>query len=77
MCNISAPPSLDLNILSYTWIRNGTILARETSSQLDLSLLPLSENNTVYTCEYTATSMYLNNNMDVTSPGHTIRITSM
>ena len=78
MCIVTAPNTLPLTTISYRWTRNGAeVQSGQTSSQLSFSLLPVSEDNAVYICQYTASSVYLNNNVDVTSDQHTIRITSM
>ena len=76
MCDITAPSTLNLSTISYTWRRNGTLQSEQTSSQQVFNSLPLSEDNVVYTCQYRASSVYLNNSVDVTSPEHTIRIAS-
>ena len=77
MCIVTAPSTLDLTTITYTWRRNGTVQSGQTSSQRVFNSLPLSEDNAVYTCQYRASSVYLNNDVDVTSPEHTIRIASM
>ena len=77
MCDVTAPSTLFLTTISYTWMRNGAIQSGQTSSQRVFTLLPLSEDNAVYVCHYRASSVYLNNNVNVTSPEHTIRIASM
>ena len=77
MCGVTAPSTLDLTTILYTWRRNGTVQSRQTNIQHVFNSLPLSEDNAVYICQYTASSVYLNSNVDVTSPEHTIRIASM
>ena len=77
MCDVTAPSTLDLTTISYTWRRNGAIQSGQTSSELVFNSLPLSEDNAEYICQYRASSVYLNSNVDVTSPEHTIRIASM
>ena len=77
MCNVTAPSTLDLTTLSYTWRRNRVLQSGQTNSQHVFNSLPLSEDNAVYMCQYRASSVYLNSNVDVTSPEHTIRIASM
>ena len=77
MCVVTAPSTLDLTTISYIWTRNGALLSGQTSSQHVFDSLPLSEDNAVYRCQYRASSVYLNKNVDVTSPEHTIRIASM
>ena len=77
ICDITAPSTLNLSTISYTWRRNGTVQSGQRSSQQVFNSLPLSEDNAVYTCQCRASSVYLNNNVDVTSPEHTIRIASM
>ena len=76
-CDVTAPPTLDLTTISYTWMRNTIVVQSGQTNQVVFNSLSLSEDNTVYKCQYRASSVYLNNNVDVTSPGHTIRITSM
>ena len=75
-CDVTAPPTLDLTTISYTWMRN-TIVQSVQTNQIVFNSLSLSEDNAVYKCQYRASSEYLNNNVDVTSPGLTIRIASM
>ena len=72
-CSVTS--TLDLTLLSYQWIRNGMILSGETGQTFIFTPL-LNEVNRVYTytCQYTAISPYLNNNVDGTSPGHRISI---
>ena len=77
MCVVTAPSTLALTTISYTWSRNGALQSGPTSSQRVFNSLPLSEDNVVYICQYRASSVYLNNNVDVTSPQHTIRIACM
>ena len=77
MCDVTAPSTLDLTTISYTWTRNGAVQSRQTSSQRVFNSLPLSEDNAMYICQYRASSVYLNSNVYVTSPKHTIRIASM
>ena len=77
MCDVTAPSTLNLTIISYTWRRNGTVQSGEISNKRVFNSLPLSEDNAVYTCQYRASSVYLNNDVNVTSPEHTIRIASM
>ena len=77
MCAVTAPSTLNLTTILYTWRRNGTIQSGQTSSQRVFNSLPLSEDNAVYTCQYMASSVYLSSNLDVTSPEHIIRIASM
>ena len=76
MCVVTAPSTLPLTTISYTWTRNGAVQSGQTNQRV-FSSLPLSEDNVVYTCQYRASSVYLNNNVDVISDQHTIRITSM
>ena len=73
-CSVTVPATLDLTSPSYRWMRDGTILPRETSQTFVFTPL-LNEVNRVYmyTCHYTATSPYLNN-VDEASPGHRISI---
>ena len=74
MCDVNASPTLDLTTTSYTWMRTEVAVPSEQTNELVFNSLPLSENNTVYTCQYRALS--LSSSVDVTSPGHTISITS-
>ena len=76
MCVVTAPSTLALTTISYTWRRNGAVQSGQTNQRV-FSSLPLSEDNVVYTCQYMASSVYLNDDVDVTSSQHTIRITSM
>ena len=76
MCDVTAPSTLALTTISYTWRRNGAVQSGQTSSQRVFNSLSQSEDNAVYTCHYSASSVYLNRIVDRTSPGHTIRITS-
>ncbi len=69
-----ATPTLKVTSPSYHWIKNGEVVPNHINRQLNLSPLPLTENGTQYTCQYTASSVYVNN-VDVTSPPHTITIT--
>ena len=75
MCDVNAPSTLALITISYTWRRNGTDVHSEQTNQLIFNSLPLSEDNAVYTCQYIASSVYLNNNVVKTSSGLRIRIT--
>ena len=76
MCVVNAPSTLALTTISYTWTRNGALVQSGQMNQLVFNSLLLSEDNVVYTCQYRASSVYLNDNVEVTSPGHTIRIPS-
>ena len=76
MCVATAPSTLALTTISCTWRRYGVVQSGGTSCQLSFSSLPLSEDNVPYKCHYRASSVYLNNNVVVTSSVHTIRITS-
>ena len=74
-CSVTAPATLDLTSPSYQWMREGVMLSGETGQTFIFTPL-LTEVNSVYmyTCQYTATSPYLNNNVGGTSPGHRISI---
>ena len=74
-CSVTAPATLDLTSPFYRWMRDGVMLSGDTGQTFDFTPL-LNEVNSVYmyTCQYTATSPYLNNNVDGTSPGHRISI---
>ena len=74
-CSVTAPATLDLTSPSYLWIRNGVMLLGETGKTFIFTPLRTEVNSVyMYTCQYTATSPYLNNNVDVTSPWHRISI---
>ena len=74
-CSVTYYATLDLISPSYQWMRDGVMLAGETG-QTFIFTPQLNEVNSVYmyTCQYTATSPYLSNNVDGTSPGHRISI---
>ena len=74
-CSVTAPATLDLTSPSYRWMRDGVMLSGETGQTFIFTPL-LNEVNSVYmyTCQYTATSPYLSNNVDGKSPGHRISI---
>ncbi len=74
ICAAKPPSSLEVTSLSYQWRRNGQAVSNQNNTQLNLSPLPLSEDGAQYTCQYTASSVYVNN-VDVTSPPHTIALT--
>ena len=74
MCVVNAPSTLALIRISYTWRRNGADVHSGQTNQLIFNSLPLSEDNAVYTCQYRASSVYLNKNVVKTSPGFRIRI---
>ena len=72
-CSVTAPDTLDPTSPSYQWMRNGVILSGETGQTFVFTPLRTEVNSVyMYTCQYTATSPYLNNNVDITSPGHRI-----
>ena len=75
MCVVTDPSTLALTTISYTWRRDEVVV--QSGSQISFSSLPLYEDNVVYTCQCIASSVYLNDNVDVTSSQHTLRITSM
>ncbi len=70
-CVATPPSSLEVTSPSYQWRRNGQVVSNQNNRELSLSPLPLSEDRAKYTCQYTASSVYVNN-VDVTSPTHTI-----
>ncbi len=72
-CVATPPPSLEVTSPSYQWRRNGQVVPNQNNRELNLSSLPLSEDGAHYTCQYTASSIYVNN-VDVTSPTHTIAL---
>ena len=76
MCVVTAPSTLPLTTISYTLRRNGTVVQSGRMNKRVFNSLPLSEDNAVYTCQYRASSVYLNNNVVRISPAHRIRITS-
>ena len=73
-CSVTAPDTLDLTSPSYQWISDGVILPGETGQTFVFTPLRTEVGVYMYTCQYTATSPYLSNNVDVTSPGHRISI---
>ncbi len=73
-CVATPPSSLEVTSPSYQWRRNGRVVQNQNNRQLNLSPLPLTEDSAQYTCQYTASSVYVNN-VDVTSPPHTIELT--
>ena len=73
--SVTAPATLDLTLPSYQWIRNGMILSGETGQAFVFTPLRTEVNSVyMYTCQYTATSPYLSNNVDEASPRHRISI---
>ncbi len=73
-CVATPPSSLEVTSPSYQWRRNGQVVQNQNNRELNLSPLPLSEDGAQYTCQYTASSVYVNN-VNVTSPAHAITIT--
>ncbi len=73
-CVATPPSSLEVTSPSYQWRRTGQVVPNQNNRQLNLSPLPLSEDGAQYTCQYTASSVYVNN-VDVTSSTHTIALT--
>ncbi len=73
-CVATPPSSLEVTSPSYRWRRNEQVVANHNNREFNLSSLPLSEDGAKYTCQYTASSVYVNN-VDVTSPTHTIALT--
>ena len=73
-CSVTVTATLDLTSPSYRWMRDSVMLAGETGQTFVFTPVG-TEVNSVYmfTCQYTATSPYLNN-VDGTSPGHRISI---
>ena len=73
-CSVTAPATLDFTS-PYQWMRDGVILPGEAGQTFVFTPLRTEVNSIyMYTCQYTATSPYLSNNVDVTSPGHGISI---
>ncbi len=72
-CVATPPSSLEVISPSYQWRRNGKVVPNQNNRELNLSPLPLSEDGAQYTCQYTASSVYVNN-VDVTSPTHTMTL---
>ncbi len=72
-CVATPPSSLEVTSPTYQWRRNGQVVHDQNNSELNLSPLPLSEDEAKYICQYTASSVYVNN-VDVTSPTHTIAL---
>ncbi len=74
-CAATLSFSLEVNSQSYHWRRNGQVVLNQNNRELNLSPLQLTESDAQYTCQYTASSVYYVNNVDVTSPSHTIALT--
>ncbi len=72
-CVAAPPSSLEVTSPSYQWRRNGQVVPNQINRELNLSPLPLSEDGAQYTCQYTASSVYVYN-VDVTSSTHTITL---
>ncbi len=72
-CVATPPSSLEVTSPSYQWRRNGQVVQNQNNRQLNLRRLPLSEDGANYTCQYIASSVYVND-VDVTSPPHTIEL---
>ncbi len=72
-CVATPPSSLEATPPSYQWRRNGQVVPNQNNRELNLGPLPLSEDGAQYSCQYTASSVYVNN-VDVTSPTHTIAL---
>ncbi len=72
-CVATPPSSLEVTSPSYQWRRLGQVVPNQINRELNLSPLPLSEDGAQYTCQYTASSVYVNN-VDVTSPTHIIAV---
>ncbi len=72
-CVATPPSSLEVTSPLYRWRRNGQVVSNQINRELNLSPLPLSEDGANYTCQYTASSVYVNN-VDVTSRPHTIEL---
>ncbi len=73
-CIATPPSSLEVTSPSYQWRRNGQVVPNQNNRQLNFSSLSLTEDGAQYTCQYTASSVYVNN-VDVTSSTHTITLT--
>ena len=76
MCVVNAPSTLTLTTISFSWWRYRVVDQFGLSNERVFISLPLSDDNVGYTCQYRASSVYLNNIVDVFSPRHTIGITS-
>ncbi len=74
-CVATPPFSLEVTSPSYQWRREGHVSQNMNDRVLNLGPLPLTENEALYTCQFTASSIYVNN-VNVTSPTHTISATS-
>ncbi len=72
-CVATPPSSLEVTSPSYQWSRNGQVVLNQINRELNWHSLPLTEDGAQYTCQYTASSVYVNN-VDVTSPPHTITL---
>ncbi len=70
-CVATPPSSLEVSSPSYQWRKNGEVVPNQINRELNLSPLHLSEDGVQYTCQYTASSVYVNN-VDVTSATTTI-----
>ncbi len=73
-CAATPPSSLEVTSPSYQWRRNGQVVSNQNNRELNLSTLQRTENGAQYTCQYTASSVHVNN-VNVTSPTHTIALT--
>ncbi len=73
-CVATPPSSLEVTSPSYQWRRNGKVVPNQNNRELNLSPLPLSEDGAQYSCQYTASSVYVNN-VDVSSSTHIIILT--
>ena len=73
----SLPTSLDLTNPSYQWLKNDVVVDGEAGNQLHFNSLSLDDDNTVYRCQYMASSIYLNNMLVLSSQQLQIDITSM
>ncbi len=72
-CNVSIPSTLMTHIASYTWMEVKSNLTGQNTSQLNFSRLQSIHNGTNFICQYTVSSIYLNNSV-LGSEKHQINI---
>lgn len=74
-CNINVTLSLQENLSSYLWKKNGEVQS-EKSKNFTISHLETSDNNTKYQCQCMATSPYVSTGINVSSAIHQVIIIS-
>ncbi len=72
-CNVSIPSTLMTHSVSYTWMEGISILTGQNTNQFNFSPLQLIHNGTNLICQYTVSSIYLNNSV-LGSAKHQINI---